>query len=64
LFIKLYKYEFRTITGTWKQGSSYYFKNEIILKIIKNKLGNIFENDSNKFDVKDKTSESPLFECM
>jgi hypothetical protein len=30
------------------------------LKIIKNKLGNIFENDSNKFDVKDKTSESPL----
>jgi hypothetical protein len=30
----------------------------------KNKLGNIFENDSNKFDVKDKTSESPLFECM
>ena len=36
----------------------------MILKIIKNKLGNIFENDSNKFDVKDKTSESPLFECM
>jgi hypothetical protein len=24
LFIKLYKYEFRTITGTWKQGSSYF----------------------------------------
>jgi hypothetical protein len=36
----------------------------IILKIIKNKLGNIFENDSNKLNVKDKTSESPLFECM
>jgi hypothetical protein len=27
-------------------------------------LGNIFENDSNKLNVKDKTSESPLFECM
>jgi hypothetical protein len=27
----------------------------------KNKLGNIFENDSNKLNVKDKTSESPLF---
>ena len=34
------------------------------MKIIKNKLGNIFENDSNKLNVKDKTSESPLFECM
>ena len=37
---------------------------ELFLKIIKNKLGNIFENDSNKLNVKDKTSESPLFECM
>ena len=34
------------------------------MKIIRNKLGNIFENDSNKLNVKDKTSESPLFECM
>jgi hypothetical protein len=24
LLIKLYKYEFRTIKGTWKQGSSYF----------------------------------------
>ena len=30
------------------------------MKIIKNKLGNIFENDSNKLNVKDKTSESPI----
>jgi hypothetical protein len=30
------------------------------LKIIKNKLENIFENDSNKLNVKDKTSESPI----
>ena len=31
------------------------------MKIIKNKLGNIFENDSNKLNVKDKTSESPVW---
>ena len=34
------------------------------MKIIKNTLRNIFENYSNKLNVKDKTSESPLSECI
>jgi hypothetical protein len=41
----------------------YHFEH-IKIEVLLNKLGNIFENDSNKLNVKDKTSESPLFECM
>jgi hypothetical protein len=51
LTFKYYKYECCTITGIWKQGSAYF-----VVKPIKYGL--------KKLNVKDKTSESPLFESM
>ena len=38
MFIKLYKYEFRTITGTWKQGSSYFVVKPIKYGLVLNPI--------------------------